>query len=180
MADYVFAIGSVFILSAGIGLLFFAPSDFYASSETMSLTVLLLISGSLSLAVSPAIAGVVRWIRKRLGKLHRLEVSMDPGSLRGQPHIKIGEAAYTSSDFEAVALLGWQEVSATDRIWDIMLVRKDGSSVDVVTGHLSDDEPRELGKALATALSVKFRESSTKGGSVNTIRFDEHGMPRMS
>lgn len=169
VTDYVIAIVFVFALSAGIGFLFFD------TSQNVPLKALFVVSGLLSLFVSPAVAAVVRWIRRRFGKLHRLEVSMDPGSLRGQPQIRVGEISYAASVFEVVALLGWQEVAATDRIWDVMLVSKEGSSVDVVTGHHSDDEPRELGKALATALNVEFRESSTTGGSVDTIKFDARG-----
>ena len=172
--DYAIAIGSVFALSAGVGLLFFDTSD------RMPLTLLVIVSGLLALVVSPAVAGVVRWVRRRLGRIHRLEVSIDPGSLRGQPQLQVGPSTYAASDFEAVALLGWQEVAATDRLWDVMLVRKAGGSVDVVTGHATDDGPRELGQALATALNVEFRESSNTGGSVNTLSFDQRGMPRLN
>ena len=45
---------------------------------------------------------------------------MEPGSLRGQPQLRVGDRSIEASAAESVALMGWQEVAATDRIWDVM------------------------------------------------------------
>ena len=103
---------------------------------------------------------------------------MEPGSMRGQPQVMVGDDAIDSSSVEAVALLGWQEVAATDRIWDVMLALRE-RSIDVVNGHANEDEARELAKTIATALNVELRESSTTGGAVNPIRFDARGRARI-
>lgn len=166
--DYVVTIGVVLALSLGLGLLLFDTSD------DMPLLLLILASGTLAFVVGVPLAGVTRTLRHRFARKVTEQLRLDPGSMRGQPQLHYGDETIEVSSVEAVALLGWQEEVATDRLWDVTLITK-GRSVDIVHGYYRDIEPRELAKALATALHVEMRESSVAGGSLKPEKLSRPG-----
>jgi len=134
-------------------------------------------AGLFALVVAVPGTAAVRKLRQRFGKPERTELAMEPASLRGQPCLRLGDRTVEASAIESVGLLGWQEVAATDRVWDVTLL-SDGGSLDVVNSFHDEEGARTLAKTLATALHVELRESSTTGGAVTQVKLDQRGMPR--
>lgn len=173
--DYLLAF--VFLMGLANGL-FFA---FMGFSEELfeSWWLVAAATGLFSLVVSVVASSVVRKVRQRIGKKHRLELSLEPGTQRRQPGVRLGKHIIEASAIKAVGLLGWQEVAATDRVWDVTLLL-DQRAIDVICAYPEDDLPRRVAQALASAMNVEMRESSTTGGPTSQMTFDQRGRPNMN
>lgn len=161
--DYAVAVGVVFVLGTLPGVVFFGDSQGPGIGFLLMCTLLA------ALVVSPMLAPAVRAIRSRFQSIKTERVTLDRGNAKDWA-LNLGDHTLKTGDVRAVALLGWQEVAATDRVWDVTLMLGSDQSYDVVSGHKSEDNARSFASALAKALDVGLKESSVAGGGVTQVQ----------
>jgi hypothetical protein len=156
----------VYGLIIGLSLPFFTAHDDRSENPTILLALVLIAGLLVSFIVSPIFVSTIRRVRRRVGFKRTCAIETREGSLRGQRQLIIGEETIAAGEIESITLLGWQEESGEDRVWDLTAICSQGKTVDIVSAYRDADEPRKLGEALASTMEVRFRESSVVGGQV--------------
>jgi hypothetical protein len=117
--DLAIAVLLVFGLIVAASFPFFGPHSERSEDPTLLLILVMIVGLLLSFIVAPVAVSLIRYLRRNFGIKRPCAIKTEEGSMRGQRQLIVGDVTLSAGEVELIALLGWQEETGEDRVWDL-------------------------------------------------------------